>query len=660
MESNSNMMPPGNLSSTGDLLLFAWEDVVIKKREPRHPVRPEVIHSWRRCLKLGIDPFATSSQPRLSEEELARLRNQNRSFIDAAMPVIKMIEISVRGSGFVITLTEKNGIVLEVIGDEDIIAMAHNNFYMPGCSRSTESAGTNGLGLALDEKKPLQLTGAEHYNKNFHAWTCSSAPIYGNEHEIIGLITLSGRSTGKHKHTLALVTAAANIIEMYFREKILIERQRRLNSILTSIYDSVPYGFIAIDKSRKITHINNAARHMIGMISEAPMNHLFEEIIETDEQLIKKIDAGEHFSHKEIKFSTPHSSKAYMCNSNPINDGPYQLMGTIITVTDRKEMISIAKNVGGNYAKYEFEDLKGHNAELTRQINLAKIASKTNSRIMVIGESGTGKELFAQAIHSHSNRNKGPFVAISCAAIPRDLIESELFGYVGGAFTGARQKGMVGKFELANKGTLFLDEIDGLPLDLQAKLLRVLQQNEIMRLGDTRTMQIDVRIISATNKDLLDEVEAGNFREDLYYRLNVVEIVIPPLRERIDDLELLMHHIKSRQCLEMGIPHPTISEEALEILKSYDWPGNIRELENTIERAILLSQGGTITKEHLPTRTRKRLDTIVINTKSLRQNSYENIKATLDQCEGNISEAARRLMISRSTLYRKMRELQLK
>jgi len=287
---------------------------------------------------------------------------------------------------------------------------------------------------------------------------------------------------------------------------------------------------------------------------------------------------------------------------------------------------------------------------------MAKIAARTNSRILITGESGTGKELFAQAIHNHSSRRNEPFVAISCAAIPRDLIESELFGYLGGAFTGARRNGQVGKFELANKGTLFLDGVDGLPLDLQAKLLRVLQQNEIMRLGDTRTIAVDVRIMAASNIDLMAEVENNNFREDFYYRLNVVEIVIPPLRERIEDLEVLIDHVMKRHCKEMGISKIEISENALDILRDYHWPGNVRELENYIERAVLLSQGGVIRKTHLPEKIWKKTGDFVYRAMSLNQGFKEIIEATLDRCGGNMSRAARELKIARSTLYRKMKD----
>jgi transcriptional regulator with PAS, ATPase and Fis domain len=246
-------------------------------------------------------------------------------------------------------------------------------------------------------------------------------------------------------------------------------------------------------------------------------------------------------------------------------------------------------------------------------------------------------------------------VAISCAAIPRDLIEAELFGYRGGAFTGARREGQIGRFELADKGTLFLDEINGLPLDLQAKLLRALQQNEIIRLGDTAPISVDVRVIAASNTDLFKEVENRNFREDLYYRLNVVEIFIPPLRERKEDLELLIDHILERHSRELRIPRPGISEEALHILKAYSWPGNVRELENCLERAVLISKGGTIEPHHLPQRIRFRAESTPPAV-SFQEGMKEIIEAALKRNGGNKAKASRQLRISRSTLYRKIKE----
>jgi transcriptional regulator with PAS, ATPase and Fis domain len=348
--------------------------------------------------------------------------------------------------------------------------------------------------------------------------------------------------------------------------------------------------------------------------------------------------------------------KSYICNIDPIHTGAFKLLGSIVTMAEPKKMITIAKQIGGNYSKYEFSDIIGRDTHFVHQIRMAQIAAKTNSRVLIMGESGTGKELFAQSIHSHSYRCNGPFVAISCAAIPRDLIESELFGYKGGAFTGARSKGMIGKFELANGGTLFLDEINGLPLQLQGKLLRVLQQNEIMRLGDNRTIPIDVRIIAASNTDLADAVGQGHFREDLYYRLNVMEIFIPPLRERISDLERLIDHILVHQSQKLGLPPPKMTAQALQHLKSYDFPGNVRELENLIERAMLLSQGKSIKKEHLLIRNRRAGVCAGLQTRTIKDQYKNSILSALENNHKNVSKAARELKIARSTLYRKMRE----
>ncbi len=647
---------PQGIDVVEDPVKVAWEEVVLHQQPPSRPVRKIILSSWKRCREIGLDPLIAHSPKVISGRKLTQLRQWNKDFIEISRRVMEMVEISVRGTGFMVTLADKDGHVLEVQGDQDVLAMALENYYVPGCLRSTEHSGTNGIGLCLETGNPIQLTGAEHFNVHHHPWTCSSAPIRASGGELIGAITLSGRSIGRHTHTLALVTAAAKTIESQLRERDLIESAQRLNSMLSSIYSSMSDGFIAIDNQLIITHLNRTAGIMLGRKISGLIGKRFSTIVLPDDKLLGALRAGDCVEAGEISFKCPSGIETYICRIDPIQTTSFKLAGMIITMAERRRMISIAKKIGGNYAKYEFSDIKGEAPQFLKQIELAKLAAKSNSRVLIVGESGTGKELFAQAIHSHSNRRRGPFVAISCAAIPRDLIESELFGYVGGAFTGARRGGMIGKFELANHGTLLLDEIDGLPLDLQTKLLRVLQQNEIMRLGDTRTIPIDVRIIAASNEDLMEEVEKCDFREDLYYRLNVVEIIIPPLRERIDDIELLVQHILERLCQESGISRPEVSAEVLTALKAYYWPGNVRELENVMERALLLCQGDTICKAHLPMRPRKKAAEARPVVKSVQQGFKEMIEAALGQCGGNVSRAARQLNIARSTLYRKMAE----
>jgi len=645
--------------SVDDPVKAPWERVVLKGKMPGQPIRGEVLSSWQQCRELGLDPFSRNSPPILTGKELSNLIRRNRQLIEISRPAMRMIEISVRSTGFIVTLSDPVGYVLEVSGDDEIRKMAEKNYYVPGCLRSIEHAGTNAIGLCLKEMKPIQLTGAEHYKVHHHPWTCSSAPIFDDSNKLVGAITLSGRSIGRHQHTLALVTAAAETIETRLRELRLIEEKQRLNSILTAMYNTVPEGVIAIDTDTNITHINKMACEMLALDTPSLVGKPLHLVIQPDKSFTKALAAKNYFDGSEISFDTPKGRRNYICSIDPIRNSADMELGTVIKMTKKQQMIKIARQIGGNYAKHEFDDIKGESAGIKRQIQMAEIAANTNSRILIIGESGTGKELFAHAIHSHSSRKNEPFVAVSCAAIPRDLIESELFGYRGGAFTGARREGMMGKFEFADTGTLFLDEINSLPLGAQVKLLRVLQQNEIMRLGDNQTIPIDVRVLAASSVDLLEEVERDNFREDLYYRLNVVEIFIPPLRERIEDLDLLVSHIMARQCEKFGFNRPPISQPAFELMRTYDWPGNIRELENSIARALMLSQGNEILPEHLPMRPRKKPVQNRRRSVSVKDGYRQMIEAALSECNGNISQAATRLKIARSTLYRKMQEFRI-
>jgi len=631
----------------------AWENVVLHGLPAGCEVRPEILNSWVQCREIGLDPFSRSALPDLTGNKLARLLRSNSDLIEISKPVMDLIEISVAGSGFILTLTDKNGRVLIAKGDKEIMEMAEDNFYRPGSVRTTDHAGTNAIGLCLIVGRPVQVTGAEHYKVYHHPWTCSSAPILDDAGAVMGVITLSGRSSARHQHTLALVTAAAEIIDSRLRERRLLNEKGRLNCTLTSILDSMSDGVLAVDEALMVTHVNRTAAEMLGLRSAEVIGKRLNEVASPDVNLVRAVKTKKYFVGRETSFRVGERIKHYICRVDPVRNASMSELGAIITLAEKQGVIDAAKKIGGNYAKYRFSDIKGKNEAFLRQLELAKIAARTNARVLLVGESGTGKELFAQAIHNSSYRANGPFVAVSCAAIPRDLIESELFGYRAGAFTGARKDGMVGKFQLANKGTLFLDEIDGMPLDLQTKLLRVLQQNEIMRLGDTRSVPVDVRIISATNTDLLKEVEHLNFREDLYYRLNVVEIYVPPLRERASDMELLVDHVMTRQSNEMNIKKPHLSDEVLAILKAHDWPGNVRELENCVERAVLLAQGSVVRMEHLPERLRKKVEPnrgIV----SLRDGFREIVLEALERSQGNVSMAARDLKIARSTLYRKM------
>ncbi|MEN6461494.1 MAG: sigma 54-interacting transcriptional regulator, partial [Syntrophomonas sp.] len=320
-------------------------------------------------------------------------------------------------------------------------------------------------------------------------------------------------------------------------------------------------------------------------------------------------------------------------------------------------------------------DIIGQSPVLLKTIRMATMAAGGKSNILLEGESGTGKEVFAQSIHNQSSRSKGPFVAVNCGAIPRELIGSELFGYAEGAFTGAKRGGRPGKFELASGGTLFLDEIGDMPLDQQVALLRVLQERSLTRIGDDKVIPVDVRIICATNKNLSKEVQKGSFRQDLYYRLNVVSIKIPPLRERRDDIPILFNYMLNAIGQEVSSKIRSVKPEVMILLQEYDWPGNVRELQNVVERIVNINDGDVVTLEHLPDSIEifngentaeiiqwsPSLETDGLSERDKRRYLQEikerqRIIELLDHFGGNISQVSREMSISRSTLYRRMQQ----
>jgi len=326
----------------------------------------------------------------------------------------------------------------------------------------------------------------------------------------------------------------------------------------------------------------------------------------------------------------------------------------------RREVTHLRREV---YKEYSFHQILGKSRPMQEVFELIRRVADSPSNLLITGESGTGKELVAKAIHYNSDRRDRPFVAVNSAAIPEQLLESELFGHMRGAFTDAKAD-RPGLFEEAQKGTLFLDEISELPLMLQAKLLRAIQEREIRRVGSTKSIPVDVRIIAATNLNLADEVKAKHFREDLYYRLNVIEIRLPPLRDRRDDIPLLVETFLHKCAKANRKPLQGISESSLALLIDYSWPGNVRELENIIERAVTLARGENIMPEDLPATVqgsrgdRRVLDDAAERTLPLQKVEWEYIKKILEKTGGNKYQAAQALGIDRKTLYRKLAEME--
>lgn len=388
------------------------------------------------------------------------------------------------------------------------------------------------------------------------------------------------------------------------------------------------------------------------------------------------VKAEEHY----LKYLTAYNSTAY-----PILDQYNNLIGTIaafytaeldnnllemivklfaFTLTDKIPADKILKSKNeksapktGSKARYSFADIMTKSKNMQKAIEVAQIAARNDSTVMLVGESGTGKEMFAQAIHNYNHRKNSPFVAVNVGAVPKDLVESEFFGYEEGAFTGARRGGRPGKFELANGGTIFLDEIEEMTLAAQQNLLRVIQEREVTRIGGTHALPIDVRIITATKSKLIDKVKRGEFREDLYYRLNVIRIPIPNLKEREDDIMLLVNNFIKIHCQKFGIPIKKVAEASRKYFLEYNWPGNVRELENMVEGIITFALDDEVIKpKHLPRelinlKNKKEKNIKLMSLEAAEKNAVIN---ALEKSNNNISQAAEILNVSRATLYNKL------
>ena len=439
--------------------------------------------------------------------------------------------------------------------------------------------------------------------------------------------------------------------------------------ILNTILDTVNEWVVVIDEKGIIKMMSKAYREFVKEpnpvgrhVTEVIENTRLHKVLETGTREVGEIQ--EIKGNRMIAMRMPIKKDGKIIGA--IGKGMFKDISDFVSLSDKlnnleKEIEYYKKELNKErVAKYSFKNLVGSSMKITSVKNLAKKVAKTDSSVLIIGESGTGKELFAHAIHNASNRVLGPFIKINCAAIPSELLEAELFGYEEGAFTGARKGGKKGKFELANGGTILLDEIGDMTLNMQAKLLRVLQEKEFERVGGNVIRNINVRIIASTNKDLEKLVKENNFREDLYYRLNVIKIELPPLRERKEDIEELTNALRIKVSKKLGIYVEGVSKEALQYLKKYDWPGNIRELENIIERAINLLDSDLIIKpQHLPERLTKNTQKGYLKDDRPLKNIVEDIEKEiimdcLKKTEGNKNKAAKLLGLSRTGLYKKI------
>ncbi|MBP2667440.1 MAG: modulated sigma54 specific transcriptional regulator, Fis family [Firmicutes bacterium] len=654
-----------------DPILPIWEDFISGKNDAQG-MRSKVGDSWRRCRDNSVNPHDSSPHEKIDDSVLAKLLTEKEDLITTAKPIMSNLYEFVSGSGFVVVLADERGRIIELYGDDDTGNNLLTKDFFRGAVWQEKAAGTNAIGTAAIIHSPVQISGAEHYCQKYHGLTCSASPIFDHRQQVIGILDISGVSHMSHLHTLGMAVAAATAITAQLDIRSKNRELAVTNNRLTNIFNTISDGVLMVDIQGILRQINPAAREILGGAEQDFLGVSIERLFSSNTALTRRMITGkEHFADVELLVDNNISKFHCLASGEPVIDEHDKVIGGVIILRPIKQIQNLVNRFSGYRATLQFDDIVGESTEILETKRMAAFAATTSSNILLQGESGTGKEIFAQAIHNRSEQRKGPFVAVNCGIIPRELIGSELFGYAEGAFTGAKREGKPGKFELASGGTLFLDEIGDMPLEQQVALLRVMEDKKVTRIGSNNMIPVNVHFICATNKNLLQQVEKGLFRQDLYYRLNVISITLPPLRNRIRDIPLLFMHYFEKLCTDRK-RNIVVAPEVLQALQQYDWPGNVRELQNICERAISLTDSDFLTLAHLPEEIQATmkigrhlpatspvapLNSNVIREqqrKLLREAEQQRMFAMLSKHGGNVSAAARELGIARKTLYRKM------
>lgn len=543
-------------------------------------VRECVLRSWQRCRKKNVDPYGSRTKA-LPPHECRKAQAENAFLMQSARMAMDQIWCMISGSQSTMVLASKEGVVLHMLpGDVPESGV--------GCISREEIIGTAGIATCLEERKQIEIFGAEHFCASRHNFVCAAAPITSAKGEFVGVLGITSPFETYHPHTSGMLKAGVYAISEQLGLRELLDEQNTLMEMLDE-------GVIVADAQHVIRSINRKAMDILGF-KESPLGRQLTSAIQFSRATAPLIKAGTAFHDVDTVLQQGEGVSAPCVVSAAVNPSRG---GMILTMRETRRMREFANRITGARALFTFSDILGDSQQIRKAVTDARRIAEADITVLLLGESGTGKELFAQSIHNAGPRKGKPFVVVNCGALPHELVQSELFGYTEGAFTGASRQGNPGKFELADGGTIFLDEIGEMPLDVQVNLLRLLQNKEVTRVGGKTSRIVDVRIIAATNRDLQKAVRERAFRADLYYRLNVFPINIPPLRERQGDVERLARFFLGK--FRRGGASPlSIAPEALEALKAYLWPGNIRELENVLERSSCTAAGPLLTLHDLP------------------------------------------------------------
>ena len=606
------------------------------------PYEQSLLRDWMRCRALGIDPHMSEGIT-LRDDEYQSVLAINRFIIEKSEPILHKVSNLLAGVPGILVLTDNKGTILYIIGDSSVRMRAADDIGLAEGSRWLESlAGTNGIGTAIAKKEAVHVYSNEHFCEGWHHWSCAATPILAPfSDDLLGVVDFTTFDKDYREDAVGLTFSLSGHIQAELRLQLELERMQLIHGYSDYLSRYPGDGIIVLDRMGRVV------RSSPGIDPE-----------ECDLFLRGKSDKEQPKKVQQI----------YL----PGTEGE---IGSLLVVQGKTpSVISLPSGDGPIRCVATFGEFITSNGDIKLIMERVNRIIPSNINVLLIGETGTGKEIIANYIHTHSKRQSGPFVAVNCGAISKELFESKFFGYERGAFTGADPRGRKGLFECANGGTLFLDEVGEMPLDIQAALLRVLETGRFSHVGSDKVISTDCRIIAATNRNLSDEVERGTFRADLYYRLGVAKFDIPPLRERPNDIPVLIQHIMGSLCRKHDITPATITPEAMELLTGYNWPGNGREVRNVIESAMICG-GGSIAVQDLPTNISDSRNLSPAKPARADRNpsdAMENdagtvdyrINANISQREAhliittlekykNITSAREALGVSRATFYRK-------
>ena len=621
--------------------------------------------SWQRSLAAGLLPNGrpAGADP-VSGGSLRHRLASHHELLAHSKPVMDHLFEQVRHSQSVVILADPRGMLMHTLGDAYFLERAERVALMCGASWHEEQRGTNAIGTALAERQPVEIHGAEHFLERNGFLTCAAAPIMSSRGDLLGVLDISGDQRSGHPHTLGLVNTAARLIEnrlliAHCRQQVQLHLHASPEGIGT-----VGEGIVALSHDGWLVGANRRALAMLGLTAKDLGATLLEHVM--DARLDTLLARHRRYPEQPLQVHLAGAAAGESCTplfvqvnmgaaETALNRQAAKLMAAPSPVS--KTAANALAPAEDALARLDTGDARWRSAaDKLRRISGKPIA------LLIQGESGVGKELFARAAHAIGPRSAGPFVTVNCAALPENLIEAELFGYAPGAFTGARREGALGRVREAQGGTLFLDEIGDMPLALQTRLLRVLQDHQVIPLGGGKAVDVDFALICATHRQLRQDAESGQFRSDLYYRLNGLTVVLPALRER-GDFALLTSRMLARLNPQQEV---SIAADLLDRLGRHDWPGNLRQYESFLRTAsaMLLPGEACIGWQHLPDDL---ADVLVEGFTpplpasgaqpghNLQRLARDTIAQALESSRGNISDAARKLGISRQTLYRKMK-----